>query len=271
MSGLQKTIKYLAIAFAIFLTFNIISGIMYGVSFIGNILDNDNSISEKLNDLEINDNTLLLDIDISSSDIILKEGKTFKAKFNNKYINSKKDNNKLYISERKHDFFPNDKSKLIIYIPNDYVFDGVSIKTGAGKVNIESLSTNKLSLSLGAGKVDINDLNVLENTKIEGGAGKISINAISINNLDLEMGVGKLSLTSKLTGKSKIDCGIGEMNLFLVGTLDDYEISLDKGVGNATIDGYNMKDDNTYGTGINKIDVDGGIGNININFESLRR
>ena len=33
----------------------------------------------------------------------------------------------------------------------------------------------------------------------------------------------------------------------------------------------NMKDDNTYGTGINKLDIDGGIGNIDITFESLRR
>ena len=63
----------------------------------------------------------------------------------------------------------------------------------------------------------------------------------------------------------------GEMNLFLIGSLDDYEISLDKGVGNALIDGYDMKDNDTYGTGINKIDIDGGIGNINIDFESLRR
>ena len=41
MKVLQKVIKYLAIAFALLLVFNIISGIMYGFSFIGNIL-NDN-------------------------------------------------------------------------------------------------------------------------------------------------------------------------------------------------------------------------------------
>ena len=61
MSRLQKIIKYLAIAFAIFLTFSIISGIMYGISFLGSLVTNEeSSITDKLNYLEINDDTLLL-------------------------------------------------------------------------------------------------------------------------------------------------------------------------------------------------------------------
>lgn len=273
MSGLQKTIKYLAIAFAIYLTFNIIFGIMYGISFIGSLFDNDkNNVVDKLTNLEINNDTLLLDIDIYSSNIIIREGNIFKAESNNKYISSRQDNNKLYITERKHNWIRNNKNdELIIYIPTNYIMDAVSIDTGAGKVNIETLTTKELYLDLGAGKVDINNLSVLEKAKIDGGAGELTINALDIHNLDLSMGVGKLSLTSKLIGNSKIESGIGEMNLFLIGSLDDYEISLDKGLGNALIDGYDMKDNDTYGTGINKIDIDGGIGNINIDFESLRR
>lgn len=268
MSRLQKIIKYLALAFAMFLTFSIISGIMYGFSFLGHILgDDEKSITEKLNNLEINDDTLLLDVNVSSSNIIIKNGETFKAETNNKYINSKQDKNKLYIKEKKHNWFQNNNSELIIYVPNDFVFDGVSIETGAGKVNIDTLSTKQLYLNLGAGKVDINNLTVFENTKIDGGAGEININALSMNNLDLDMGVGKLSLTSKLTGNNKIDSGVGAIDLSLIGSLEDYKISLDKGIGKATISGDNMKDDYTYGTGVNKIDIDGGIGSINIDFK----
>ena len=271
MSGMQKIIKYLAISFAVFLIFNIISGIMYGVSFIGNLFDSDKSgVTDKLNDLEINDDTLLLDINVSSSNITIKTGDTFKAETNNKYISSKQDNNKLYITEDKHNWFhSSSNNELIIYIPIDFIFDGVEIDAGAGKVNIENLSTKQLYLNLGAGKSDINNLNVLEKAKIDGGAGEMNINATSINNLDLNMGVGKLSLTSKLTGNNKIDSGVGKMNLYLIGTLDDYKISIDKGIGNATIDGENMKDDSTYGTGIDSLDIDGGIGSIDIEFKNL--
>ena len=37
-----------------------------------------------------------------------------------------------------------------------------------------------------------------------------------------------------------------------------------------TINGNNVKDDNTYGNGINKIDINGGIGNIEINFKNSK-
>ena len=268
MSGLQKIIKYLAIAFALFLTFSIISGIIYTISFIGNLLDdNSKSITEKLNNLEINENTLLLDINVSSSNITIKKGNTFKVESNNKYINSKQDKNKLYITEDKHNWFNhNENNKLIVYVPSDFIFDRVAIESGVSKVNIEELSTKQLYLDLGAGKVSINNLTVLENAKIDGGAGETIIKSSSIHNLDLNVGVGKLSLDSKLTGNNKIDSGIGEMDLSLLGTLDDYCIILDKGLGSATINGKNMSDDTTYGTGETKLDIDGGVGSIQIDF-----
>ncbi|MDD6879122.1 MAG: DUF4097 family beta strand repeat-containing protein [bacterium] len=271
MSVLQKIIKYLTLSFAIFLTFNIMSGIMYGISFIGTLFDDKINITEKLNDLEINNNTLLLDIEVLSSNITIKKGDAFKVQTNNKFINCKQDNNKLYLIEKKHNWFHNiNNSELIIYIPINFVFDSVSIESGAGKINIETLSTKQLYLNLGAGKADIENLTVLENAKIDGGAGDLNISAIDIHNLDLSMGIGKFSLISKLVGNNKIDLGIGEVNLTLIGTLDDYQIFLDKGVGKSTIDGNSMKDNKSYGTGINKLDIDGGIGSINIDFKNLR-
>lgn len=267
MKQSQKIIKYLAIAFALFLTFSIISIISYGVSFIGNLFDSDkDSITEKLNDLDINDNTLLLDINTSSSNITIKSGDVLKAETNNKYINSKQDNNKLYITEKKHNILRDNESEIIIYIPDDFIFDGVSIETGAGKVNIETLYTKKLYLNLGAGKVEINDLNVLEKAKVDGGAGEIVINAININNLDLDMGIGKFMLIGQLFGKTEIDQGIGTVDLNLLGNKDDYQIHLDKGLGSVKIDGNNINNDETLGNGNNKIDIDGGIGSIEINF-----
>lgn len=268
MSQIQKIIKYLAIAFALFLTVSIISTIMYGFSFIGDIFNDENkSITEKLTDLKIEDNTLLLDIDVRNSNIAIKRGEIFKAETNNKYIKTKQVNNKLFITEEKHNWFKNNNYELIVYVPDEFIFDGISIETGASKLNVETLITKKLYLNLGAGKVDINNLKVLENADIDGGAGKIDINASAINNLDLDMGVGEFSLISKLTGKNEIDSGIGKLNLTLLGNKDDYQITLDKGIGSSTIDGKNINDDTTYGIGNNKLDIDGGIGSIQIKFE----
>lgn len=268
MSSLQKTIKYIAIAFAIFLSINIISGIIYGLSSLENIFhDDNNKVTRKLEELEIKNNASVLNIDVSSVNLIIKEGNYLKAETNNKYITIKQKQNSLSITEKKHHWFSNNKNKeLIIYIPTNFSFENVVITAGASKVNVDKLSTNNLYLELGAGKVDINKLIVLKDTEIDGGAGKITIRSGDIHNLDLDMGVGSLSLTSKLTGNNYIDSGVGEMNLYLLGVLDDYRISLDKGIGSATIDGNNMSNDTKYGTGNNKLEIDGGVGSINIDF-----
>lgn len=270
MSKAHKIIKYLAFAFAIFLIFSIISSIIYGLSFVGSIFDNDKQ-SDNLKELKINNSALILDIDVSSSNINVKQGNTLKVETNNKYIHTNQYKNKLYIKEKKHDLFKkNDDNKLTVYVPKDFIFDLVNIKTGASKLNISTLSTKKLSLSLGAGKVKVSNLNVANSADIEGGAGEIVIEDSSITNLDLDMGAGKLLLNSKLTGNNKIDAGVGKMDLLLIGSLNDYNIMLDKGIGSATINNSNMENDKTYGIGTNKIDIEGGIGSINIDFINER-
>ena len=54
--------------------------------------------------------------------------------------------------------------------------------------------------------------------------------------------------------------------MILLGSKDDYKIELDKGIGEATLEGESLKDDSVYGSGENKIDIDGGVGAINIDF-----
>lgn len=269
MSNVQKIIKYLAIAFAMFLTFTITSGIASSLFAISNIFDNKDhyELLEELKDLKIEDAAKVLDIDITSSNMIIKVGDSLKATTSNKYIECNQDKDSITITEKKHNWIHNsNKSTLVIYVPKDMTFDGVSINSGTGKIEIEKLSTKILNLDLGAGKVDINNLNVLNNTKIDGKAGELVINSSNLNNLDLNMGIGKFKFTGKLSGKSEIDHGLGALSLNLLGNKEDYQIHLDKGLGSATLDNNNIKDDETIGNGINKIDIDGGIGSIDIDF-----
>lgn len=272
MSGVQKTIKYLAIAFAFLLIFWIVSSIIYGVSFLGGVFtNNDSNVLEDMKKLIENDEDIkFLDVDIKSSNIIVKVGNTFKAETTNKYIECKQNNDKIVITEKSHNWFKsNDGSELIIYVPEDMVLDSVKIDNAAGKIEIEKLSTKILRLDLGAGKVDINNLSVLNDTKIDGGAGEVIINNSSLNNLDLDMGVGKFTLDAKILGNSKIDHGVGEAIINLLGSKEDYQINIDKGLGSVRIDGKNVGDNETIGNGINKIDIDCGVGSITVNFKGI--
>lgn len=265
MTQVQKIIKYLALAFAFFLIFSIIHGIMYGILSFTNILNTDNHVMEKLEELKVTEDASVLNVEVSSSNIIIKQGEALKVETNNKDIKIEESNNKLFITEKGHNWFGiKSDSDLVIYIPSDFVFDGVSMESGAGKIEVDSLSTKNLHLNLGAGKVTITNLVVDDDASIDGGAGKISILNGSIHNLELDMGVGELSLTSKLTGNNKIDAGVGKISLNLIGS--DYKIKVDKGIGSTTINGSSIKDETYYGEGSSIIDIDGGIGSIDISY-----
>jgi len=268
MTNIQKIIKYVAMAFAIFLVFSILSSIMFGIVSISNIFGNEEDANNMvLEDLNINNNTLVLDIEVSGIDVIIKQGNEFKAETNNKYIKTRQNGNKLYITEKSHSWFSRrDGSDLVVYVPSDYIFDVVSIENGAGKIDIDFLSSKKIYFDLGAGKVTIDNLLVLNETEIDGGAGTIVIENGSLNNLDLDMGLGKLSLTSELIGESEIDAGVGEVNLNLIGNINKYKIKLDKGIGSAKFGSKQMESNIYYGNGSNIIDIDGGIGSIKIDF-----
>ena len=268
MTSFQKVIKYLAIAFAVFLIVNIVSGIYYGVSTLVTAFTEDDSdyISDVLKTIEVsNDEILSLEIDIDSTSLTIKNGNEFMVETNNEYISSSERNGKLILKEKNRNWFRrSSKSELVITLPLDIKFDNVDIDTGSGKIRIEQLITEKLDFDFGAGSTEIESLEVFDNAKIDGGAGKIKILSGDINDLDLDLGVGEFTMSSSLTGNNKIDAGIGEVNIDLIGNLEQYKIKASKGIGNIRLDGEKIKNDTLYGTGDNYLEIDGGIGDIEI-------
>ena len=267
MSSAQKVIKYCAMAFALFLAVSIIFGIINVLMLFGSVFTNsDKDTLEDLKDLNVSSNISSLDIDVASVKITIEEGDTFKVLTNNKYIKASEENNKLYITQDDNSIFKTESGDLVIYVPSYLTFNEADIETGAGKVDIKTLIANKLELDLGAGATSIENLVVYNSSKINGGAGEMTISKSTLNNLDLDMGIGKTTITARILGTSKVNTGIGEMNLNLVGTSSDYNIHLNRGLGSSTIDGKDFEDDTSYGTGENNVSVEGGIGSIKINF-----
>lgn len=77
-----------------------------------------------------------------------------------------------------------------------------------------------------------------------------------------------MELDAEITGNSKIGCGVGATNVVLRGNRDDYRIRAEKGIGAICIGGdiYNSSDTKEYGNGKNYLEVEGGIGRIDIDF-----
>ena len=100
---------------------------------------------------------------------------------------------------------------------------------------------------------------------INTGAGKFQVLAGSINNLDFDIGVGEANIKTKLTGVNRFDAGVGALKLNLLGNLDDYRIKVSKEIGNISIDSKNVSE-GEIGNGDVIVDIDGGIGEIKVDF-----
>ena len=274
MSIGQKIIKYLAIAFAIALIVGIITTIVRVVSSIpltlkiGKNNSDSNNIIETSSDFE-SENVTFLDIDIAYSNLTIRKGEYLKVESSNKDIQCKQDKQKIKIKEKNNNWFFNNNTKkeeLIIYVPENLQFDRVSINTGAGKVNIEILNTKVLKMNLGAGETSMKNINITENAKIDTGAGKVNITSAKINDLRCDLGIGATEISAKLLGDTKISTGVGSLKLNVLGKKEKYETKVNKGIGNVTIDEEKISDNEVVGNGENKIEIDGGIGEIKISF-----
>ena len=272
MSIGQKVIKYLAIAFAIALIVGIITTIVRVVSSIpltlkiGKNNNDSNNIIETSSDFE-NENVAFLDIDIAYSNLTIRKGESLKVESSNKNIQCKQDKQKIEIKERESNWFNNTKKEeLIVYVPENIQFDKVNINTGVGKVNIEILNTKVLKMDLGAGETSIQNINITESAKIDTGAGKVNIKEAKINDLRCDLGIGATEISAKLLGNTRIGTGVGSLKLDVLGKKEEYETKINKGLGNVTIDEEKISDNEVVGNGENKIDIDGGVGEIKINF-----
>ena len=266
MSEWQKAIKYLAMAFAVFLCVSIIGGICAGLAPVLYLVSgkSEKTVQEQPFAVTGQENTLF--IEVGAAQLNIREGDAFHVDSNIKNLTVEEKNGSIEIVESASGFPFSSNARLDVVIPRGKVFEKVDITTGAGEVDIHALSAGTLYLELGAGEVEIDRLTVSSSAKIDGGAGSLSIENADIANLILNMGVGELDLTGRIRGRSELDMGIGESELTLFGSAEEYCITLNKGLGEASIAGKKVKDGTVFGTGENTLDVDGGVGEIRISF-----
>lgn len=265
MTQAQKIIKYLAIAFAIFLIVSIFSGIYIGVSAILGVND---ALSEgKTVQTDVSEDITKLEIDIRSAELEFVTGEEFSVSADEKYITVSDKDGKLKINEKSRGLFAvKGAGKVTITVPEGTRFECAEIDSGAGTVKLENISTDVLELDLGAGEVSIDGLTVTKSAEIDGGAGKITVENSEINDLDMDMGVGELDLEALLSGSSTIDFGVGKAEVVLKGSAEDYRLRIDKGLGSAELEGEDMESATYYGDGESRVDMEGGVGNISIRF-----
>ncbi len=270
MTDFQKIIKYIAMVLAIFLIVMIFGGILGGLSLASHIFDKGSDPVHDLSSQSFSKDYTKLDIEISAADFIIEEGDAFSIDSNHKYLKVEEKHDTLKIYDTQRPFNVNSETyTVILTIPKDTVFDEVSIDTGAAKLSVTSLTTYDLDLKLGAGLVTLTDVTVNTETDIEGGAGSLKIENCSFNNLGLDIGVGECDLEAKLFGNSELNCGVGTADFTLIETDDvTYRVEVEKALGTVKLDGKKLEKATQFGNGNSKVEINCGVGDVNINIFS---
>ena len=272
MTTTQKIIKYLAIAFALFLVISIFS-IIFGLSrkIISSINSDkkDSKLLEEYTTISNNVNNIeSFKIDISNDDIEIKEGEKFEVKTNDPDVKFYHENSKVKIkTDKTFSWHLSNSSRgtIIIYLPNEFNISELNLNLGAGKIDIDKIFVETLLMNLGAGTMTAKEINVYEKATINGGAGNINIYSGTINNLNLKLGAGNASIESDLTGSNTLTTGVGKLNLGLSRSKDNYKFDISKGLGNIILNDFDVSEDILIGDGETKIKISGAVGNIIIN------
>jgi hypothetical protein len=273
MNTTQKVIRYCALALALVIVVSIISAALSLFGIISGIFGNgDGHVTENFTELDIDNTESIrsLKIEMDATNLEIVEGDGFKVETNNKNVKSSVNNGVLKVYERirgRVKINTTVKAGVTLTVPKGFEFDKITVSSGAGKIYIEKLSAKELSFDLGAGKVTVDEISVSDSATIEGGAGDFDVNSGSIKDLDFDIGVGNTEVTLTLSGDCELNMGIGNLELTLAGDKDGYTIDVNKGLGRVSIDGENMNDGDVYGNGNTDIEIDGGIGNIEVNFK----
>ncbi len=269
MRSTQQVIKTFAIALAILIIGGIATAVFGTLMVVGDVVglwQEDSHETTTENNFDYSNDTTRLNVDVKFAKLNIVGGDDFVVRSNSEHVIYSARGDRLYVTERDHNIFGSSRdTEVTIYVPVGKPLESLEVKNGAGSVYIDGLEVREAYFDFGAGKAELHNMIVHQDTRINCGAGMTEITNGSLYNLDLDMGAGKVILDGKLLGKAKIDAGVGALELNLLGSAEDYFVSVERGIGSVKINGEEQGGETvTFGSGPQLIYVDGGVGSIKV-------
>lgn len=266
MNEQGKFIKKVADCLAVILIIMIIGGVLGATGVLTSVIPADSYSSPSEKTAFYADNVDELDVEVACADISFVTADSLYIEADTDCFRIKTKGEKITVEEKETFLKLNKSRKLTVYIPEDFVFEKVSLEMGASTLDAESLKTNRLELDTGAGHTEFESLEVTGKADIDCGAGEVTVKNSAIHSLDFSLGVGSANITAQINGGADIESGVGELNLSLKGGKDKYCFDIETGLGSIVFDGAAVKKDTLLGNGETKIQLEGGVGSLNVSF-----
>lgn len=142
----------------------------------------------------------------------------------------------------------NTNSKMVVYLPEDKIYNVIIIDVGAGNIEIEKLEGYDVDLVVAMGQLVAEEM-IAGSLTVEVGMGNAQIKGSANHEVIVECGMGQV--TMNMTGKStdynyNLDCGLGTLSVenvyYIAGIGDSYvnnnapmEMNVSVGMGNVFV------------------------------------
>ena len=208
-----------------------------------------------------------LDIDMTSGSLTFEKGAQFDVKYDSTVIRVQQNGSGMTIANDHSNPSAAERKRMdvVVTVPEGSAFSALDISFGAGKLISYTLPAAELRLELGAGSATLENVVVTGSATVKSGAGAFAIKSGSISNLDLQCGAGATQVQAALTGSSRITAAVGAADLRLEGSESDYTVSFNMSLGACYYNDAKIARSGTYGSGPNKVDINGGLGVMRVN------
>jgi len=276
MSGLQKVIKYCAMAFAIFLSVVIfgaiiaaVTGVATGIAGVHYLTEEKERInlSEQYTEDEIAELGLKNILVDCNARITVQRGQVLSVEALNVTEDYKIrcSNGKLSVLQEKNDFNirfnwtwgdweEREKEQVIVTIPEGFVPNQLVIHSGSGKVSVSEVVSGRMELDSGSGSVDITGVTT-DVLRMDSGSGRVSLNDVNAMESLLKTGSGSVKGENVSLGRLSVNSGSGAIELIRL-VAEDVEV--DSGSGAVEFSGK-LTGECTFetGSGSASVSIDG--------------
>lgn len=111
----------------------------------------------------------------------------------------------------------------------------IEVNAGEVNTSAVELTAEEADLSVDAGSLKIGTLKVNRELEVDTGAGEVQIEELTAEKVELDCGVGEMNISGTITGDITADCGVGELNLTVFDDEESFNYIIDCGVGDVKL------------------------------------
>ena len=292
MSPLQRVIKGIAMTFAIILAVSIISviigAILKAFSFAVPKLPEkvetkySNQVMVKtetmhyqnIEELEIYSTTaeVRIELEENADDFkvdLINVDESYKLIWNEENRKLRVDNGKKadFLSVIENGFEEDDnKGMILITVPEGTRFKSLFIDCNHERVTMESFQTAYFEMHAGIGETEVSNVNA-EKVHLEVGSGDARFEECVFSDTNITCGMGEVVFDGKLLGNTMLRGSIGEVEMDLDNSIEEYEIRIDDGMGCVYLNEKEYSGSVKLGENAkNQMEIDAGVGDISVYF-----